>query len=256
MVGAEGSLDTAQLYGLAAYLRDPQISPHPADSQAAGAHLLPLQDTAPGQQLVAEPVLTNGQAPEGESRRGGPDGAQGPKDPSTLLRERGRQLRSCPHTPQKGHPNLQTPGPLRQIAPGSLQTLSSRADTQTGWPPRPFLPGLPVLSTLVPESDQLLPLQPLLGPGSALACHALPFKRCAPLILPGSSILGPSIEIRLSEHPTTHSQTHTSLPHPAQAQNSLPRFPRPWRENPGSPPAPARRAPALPHAAQSAATSG
>lgn len=92
-------------------------------AQAAGAHLLPLQDTAPGQQLVAEPVLTNGQAPEGESRRGGPDGAQGPKDPSTLLRERGRRLRSCPHPPQKGHPNLQTPGPLRQIAPGSLQTL-------------------------------------------------------------------------------------------------------------------------------------
>ena len=55
---------------------------------------------------------------------------------------------------------------------------------------------MPVPSTLVPESNQLLPLQPLLGPGSTLACHALPFKRCAPLILPGSSILGPFIEMQ------------------------------------------------------------
>lgn len=33
------------------------------------AHLLPLEDATPGQQLVAEPVLTYRQAPEGEPRR-------------------------------------------------------------------------------------------------------------------------------------------------------------------------------------------
>lgn len=34
----------------------------------ATAHLLPLEDAAPGQQLVAEPVLTYSQAPEGKTR--------------------------------------------------------------------------------------------------------------------------------------------------------------------------------------------
>lgn len=70
----------------------PESAPTPQTPRvlAAGTHLLPLQDATPGQQLVAEPVLTDGQAPEGESGRGGSDGAQGPKDPSTLLWEGGK----------------------------------------------------------------------------------------------------------------------------------------------------------------------
>lgn len=64
-------------------------------------------------------------------------------------------------------------------------------------------------------------------------------------------ILGPSIETRLrssslglqSRLRTPHDAQpdwalcgwHTSLPHLAQAQNSFPRFPWPWRQNPGSP---------------------
>ena len=50
-----------------------------------------------------------------------------------------------------------------------------------------------------------------------MACHALPFKRCAPLILPGSSFWVPLLRRgseavlwgsrAASEHPTMHSQT-------------------------------------------------
>lgn len=65
-----------------------RASPQPPRGLTRGlatAHLLPLKDATPGQQLVAEPVLAYSQAPEGEPRRGGPDGTQGAKDPSTLL---------------------------------------------------------------------------------------------------------------------------------------------------------------------------